>query len=515
MKKNIIFLAIIYFLLTACTDSFLVVNSEQNMLESNFYSTTNNMEKALVAAYDPLKWPDWYNGQYCPLPFTVDVMSDDVLVGGSGESDMDYFHLMRKFSATPLKNVTGIWAAFYTGINRANIVIEKMPNVTDISAERKDQMLAEAHALRAYYYTWLWKFWGNIPYFDVNINTAPYSAPQITADALYAHIITDIDYALASTNLTNSVTDVTQKGRITKDMIRMLKAEVVLYQKDASKYAETLTELESAISSGRYSLADNFATIFTDAGEWNSESIWEINYTDQGTRDWASDTNPDGPIHAGGTVFPMVIGINSCTGPDYVSGWGFEPVAAGLYNAYETGDQRKDGGILNFAAYKLTTSTANYVPRYEDTGYFNLKYLGRQGYSTGNNTAALNFRNNLRIYRYSEMLLYAAELQVRTSGSGAQAHLDELRNKRFGVTDNSHSITATLDNVITERRLELALEGKRFWDLVRCDGDANVSAANKATSVLGSRGYTNNKKYLPIPQSEIDKSESILTQNPY
>ena len=147
-----------------------------------------------------------------------------------------------------------------------------------------------------------------------------------------------------------------------------------------------------------------------------------------------------------------------------------------------------------------------YNKRQGDTGMFNKKYMGRaDGYSNyiGSDSPELNFRYNLRIYRYSEALLRAAELLVRTGGNQAEAdnYLKEVR-ARAGLAAKP----ATLDNLLDEYRLEFALEGHRFFDLVRF---------GKAETVLAGKGYAANKRYLPIPQSEIDRSEGTLKQNNY
>ena len=329
---------------------------------------------------------------------------------------------------------------------------------------------------------------------------------QISADEVYPKIIEDLDYALGGNRLPESV-DITMKGRVTKAVAQMLKAEVVMYQNDESRYAEVLSDMRSIISSRLYSLHDDFAGMWEDEGEWCEESIWEINYHDlNAQRSWGN------PIAAGGTVLPTLIGINECKDEKFAGGWGFGTVNPDLYNSYDDDDQRKDGGILNFAKYKETHPDASYTPRYEDTGYFLLKYLPRQG---GNSQCTgdkdLNYRNNLRVYRYAETLLNAAELILRTGGDTAEAqnYLDQVRARAYRTTVEelgAHKVVANIDNVLEERHLELYGEGKRFWDLVR---------SGKANEVLGGRGYKDNKKYLPIPSSEIDKSAGTLTQNPY
>ena len=156
----------------------------------------------------------------------------------------------------------------------------------------------------------------------------------------------------------------------------------------------------------------------------------------------------------------------------------------------------------------------SYNQRQGDTGMFNKKYIGRvDGYSNyiGSDSPELNFRNNLRVYRYSEALLRAAELLVRTGGNAtaADAYLNMVRARAFGVPAEElgdRARTATLDNLLEEYRLEFAMEGHRFFDLVRFD---------KAEEVLGAKGYTARKRYLPIPQNEIDRSEGTIKQNDY
>lgn len=508
MKKYIICSALALLGLSSCSDSFLEVTPTTNIMESEYYNSEERIYNALIAAYDPLQWPDWAFGQYNPLSLISDVMSDDVYPGGANEQDNEHWHRMRNFAATPELVCGSLWTVFYSGINRANIVITKMDGISNISEENKKRYLAEAHYLRAYYYSWLWKLWGNVPYYDVNPTTPPYYVEQIKADDVYAKIVADLDYAISDDKLPE-VVPTAAKGRITKAAAQMLKAEVVMYQNDESKYAEVLTDMKAIIASEKYDLHNNFGEIWDDAGEWCEESIWEINYDDLNSqRSWGS------PIACGGSVLPTLIGVNGCKSPVYAGGWGFGTVNAALYSSYSDDDQRKDGGILNFAKHQADVGAdkASYSPRYEDTGYFLLKYLPRIG---GNAECKgdkdLNYRNNYRVYRFSETLLNAAELLLRTNGSQseAQGYLDRVRARAFKTTVDklgANQVTATLNSVLNERHLELYGEGKRYWDLIR---------SGQATAVLGSRGYTASKKYLPIPSSEIDKAAGKLIQNPY
>lgn len=511
MKRiQIILAALVLSVSVSCTADFLDVDPTTEIPEKDYYDDYETLLKGLMAAYAPLQWPDFVFGEYGPLTFVSDVMSDDVRVGGANETDIPYLQLMRKFSATPNYTPSVLWVVFYSGVYRANTVLQYVDTAEGMSGSTRSRIKAEAYVLRAYYYTWLWKLFGNVPYYERNPTGPDYLIDQLTADGVYAKIIGDLDAALTGSGLPKVVKSA-ELGRFTRAAAQMLRANVVMYQQDASRYATVLTDMREIIGSGLYSLRSNFAGLWTDSGEWGSESIFEVNYTDSpSSRTW------ENPTKAGGTVFPTLIGINGYSGPEWdTGGYGFEPVEEALYNAYEGDDTRRDATILNFAKYRQQHPEATYTPRYDDTGYFNRKYLGRaDGHDkyTGN-APEMNFRNNYRVWRYAETLLIASELIVRTNGDQDEAdgYLNQVRARAFGMKPDDAAFaakrrTATLDNLLLENRLEFALEGHRFWDLVRC---------GKAGEVLGSRGYTDAKKHLPIPQSEIDQAHGTLKQNPY
>lgn len=508
--KIILYTLFLGITITSCGDSFLDVSPTTQIPMEEYYDTEEEITKGLISAYGPLQWPDFVFGQYAPTSFLGDIISDDVRVGGSSANDIPYFTMMRFFNATSEYVPINLWITCYSGVYRSNLVINNMDNVKDISTSNKNRILAEAHTLRAYYYYLLWKFWGNIPYYNVNPVPPDCLVPQMKADEVYIKIVEDLDYAISDNKLP-FVTSTAQKGRFTKAAAQMLKANVVMYEKDATRYAEVLNDMREIINSGIFSLYSSFANLWEDEGEWCTESIWEINYTDNpSSRTW------ENTMGVGGTVFPILIGINAVNNSDFAGGYGFSPVEPSLYNAYDSRDTRRDGGILNFAKYKISHPSASYTPRYDDTGLFNLKYIARKNGNdkyTGK-AVEINYRNNLRIFRYSETLLKASELIVRIGESQDEAdtYLNQVRARAFGYSNindlgfQQYKKISTLDNLLEENRLEFACEGHRFWDLVRFD---------KAQEVLGSRGYNANKKYLPIPQSEIDQSYGTLKQNPY
>lgn len=490
------------FLATGCSDSFLEVTSPTQEFIDTYYTTDAHIQEAVVAAYDPLHWTDWGMDEYNPVTLMSDIMADDLWIGGQDRTDNQAWHLMMNFEAIPTNVIKGLWSVAYSGVKRSNDVLTYLEWAGEnVKEENRAYYTAQVLTLRALYYNWLWKFWGNIPYYDVNL-TAPYLAEQLPADQVYEKIIADLDNVISMDVLPMRETS-ENYGRVTKAMAYMLYAEVVMYQNDESRYGKALQYMQEIINSGEYDLVDDYAGIFKESGEWNKESIFEVNYTDDNAvRSWSA------PLTAGGTVLPTLISPH--TWPDgtdgHDQGWGFCPVRLETYERYANNDTRRDATCWNAGALGV-----DYNKRYQDTGLFLEKYAAL----TGNNKdqkadAQLNWNNNLRIYRFSETLLNAAELIARRAGSGdAKLYLNKVRKRAGLVTE----LEPTIDNIIEERHLEFVGEGKRYWDLIR---------TGKASSVLvpDEYGYrtntwTENKKYLPIPQSEIDAAQGTLTQNNY
>ena len=314
-------------------------------------------------------------------------------------------------------------------------------------------------------------------------------------------MIADLEAAIALDNLPMRCADA-EAGRVSKAMAYMLYAELVMYQNDESRYAKTLGYMNEIINSGLYDLNPDYTQIFRPEGEWSVESIYEVNNTDDNAiRSWGN------PLAAGGTVLPTLISPNNWpAGVDgHEGGWGFCPVRQETYDRYSANDVRRDATCWNAGALG-----ENYNARYQDTGLFLEKYAAHTGDNARQKAdAELNWNNNLRVYRYAETLLNAAELILRGAGGGsAQDYLDKVRS-RAGL----NSIPANLENVIEERHLEFVGEGKRYWDLIRTGKAQTVLVPDQYGYRTNS--WTPNKKYLPIPQSEIDKALGTLTQNPY
>ena len=498
MKK--IYFAICAFavlILSSCGKDFVTAVHNSSEPQEEYYIDEARMFQGLVAAYDPLKWYDYFY-EYDALNMVSDIMADDIYCGGSNEGDQPKLVKTHFYTVTSLEQCSAIWTISYSGINRACHVLENVEGVPGMSEETKKLYIAEATVLKAFYYNILWKFWGNVPYYDVNL-VAPYIAPQLKADEVYENIVTRLEEVFDMNVLPMKAAS-GNEGRITKAMAYMLYAETVMYQKDQARYDKALGYMDEIISSGQYSLVADYASIWEESGEWGTESIWEINYMSEGAaRSWGN------PLYSGGSVYPMLSGVPGAPeASGYKGGWGFGPVAQSAWDMYEEGDIRREGGILNFY-YEFPDLTLG-EERWQYTGLFLKKYVARMNGNHGQIADAdMNYGNNQRYYRYAETLLNAAELGVLT-GKDRSQHLAEVRAR----ANCSATGTSQLD-ILEERHKEFVGEGKRYWDLIRTDQAATVlKAANHEWRQVD---WTPNKKYWPLPQSECDKDPNLVQNN--
>ncbi len=483
--------------LSSCGSEWLdITNNTQETIE-DYYTTEENIQQAVVAAYDPLHWFDYANN-YCGINIYPEVLADQCFPGGGDVNDMNQWKTVFNFNTTPTVVLDTNYSNAYSGVKRCNDAIFYMYNYwepkTAEELANREHYEAQVLALRAFFYNYLWHWWGNIAYYTENLS-GDFLAPQYTADEVYEFIIADLDKALSYNRLPDKC-EGGNLGRVTKHFVYMLYAEVVMYQNDSSRKAKALQYMEEIISSNKYQLVGDFASLWDVAGEWGSESVWEINYSDYlAARNWSWGGT------AGGTVVPCMIlprGYDSRDGIHDNTGWGFGTVRQSCYDSYDPADTRRDASIWR-------PEPGSYKEGFQDTGLFLAKYAGKIGGNSGQIAdAVLNYNNNLRLYRYSETLLNAAEL----GSPNAQAYLDQVR-ARAGLSP----VPATLDNIIQERAWEFLGEGKRYWDLIRTGLAKDLLVKVNYNPAAPTGIYTDNKKYLPFPQSEIDKCHGTLKQN--
>ncbi len=496
--NNIALSCIAAMALASCSDDFLEVTNNTGENLEDYYSTAAHVDEALTAAYDPLHWPDWGLDQYNALNIDAEIMGDNFWVGGANAADMLNWHLLSNYNADANNTLQSLWTVDYSGIKRCNDVLKYIGWANDMSREQKASTEMQARALRVYYYNMLWHYFGNIPFYLVNLGS-PYTAPQLSADEVYANVIAELEEVIAS-NVLPMRWDDKNCGRASQAMAYMMYAEMVMYQNDESRSAKALEYMEKIIADSNYELLADYADIWKESGEWSSESIWEINYDDNNNeRGWGS------PLAIGGTVMPTLISPNAFNHEEYGlnnrDGWGFMPMRVETYNIFDEKDARREATCWDVRGVE-------YTERYQDTHIWLAKYVAQNA----NNADAvgdinLNYNNNLRVYRYSEALLNAAELSLKSNASKAKEYVNLVR-ARAGV-DQLASVT--LEDIIQERRLEFVGEGKRYFDLVRTGLAATVLVPDEYG--YRTNAWTPQKKYIPIHQSELDSDPSLVQNN--
>ncbi|RZL48765.1 MAG: RagB/SusD family nutrient uptake outer membrane protein [Pedobacter sp.] len=479
----------------SCKKDFLELTPRGTTLEDNFYKNEKEVMQGVIAVYDVMQWGT--TGGYTMKMPLLSAASDDCGAGGSNASDQPSWVAYDNFNLSSFVGPQGgLWNKNYSGINRANLILNKIDKSTSLSAAFKTRAVAEVKFLRAYYYFDLVRWFGSVPLILEQLPTSDlYSQKQSTSAQIYAQIEKDLREAIAGLP---PIVSATEKGRISQGAAKAQLGKVLLYQNDNAKLAEAITLFDDVNKSGNaygYALVPVFADIFNPANKFNTESILEIPHSNNAAwGDWGWINGGEGNV---GTQF---IGMDSYNGDTYASGWGFCPVTMDLVNAMKT-DPRFSATIIDGSALK--TAGATYNARYQNTDYFIKKYAPLKAYRSTVGVAEQNWPINEIEIRLADTYLMQAEALVKTGANLTRAKelLDAVRG-RVGLG----SVPATLDNIYNERRLELATEGHRFFDLVR---------TGKAVAVLGPLGFKAGKsEYLPIPQTEIDVTKGIIKQNP-
>ena len=467
--------------------------------------------------YVPLCWE--FNNAYFPEWFIGDVCSDDALKGGEAVSSaMPDVYYMENFKTVSNNDLLlDFYRAQYQGIGRCNMALRQIPLVpedTTMTEEIRQRYLGEVYFLRAYYYFRLVRVFGGVPIStDVLDDPSTSYRERATADAVYDRIIADLDSAEARL-WTKSQLDASDLGRATKGAAQAMLQKVYLYRKD---YAKSVEYANKVVESGEYSLVSDYASNFTLNGENNAESVFEIQYSEESTSDYG-----DSYSHLGATrgTFSLVL----TRGRKY-GGWGWNHPTQNLVDEFEAGDTRL--GATVFDPGDNIETRDNYL----GNTYFNAKlgdYVDYPGSSTGLHDSRGPL-NNKQI-RYSDVLLMRAEACAEL-GQNAQA-IEDLNavRKRAGVinfpgyTFLENGITATTadeahlkEAIRHERRVELGMEGHRWFDLVRWGVAAEVMNAYRQAETEEVRAHMNEfikgtHELFPIPPKEIELNS--MSQNP-
>ncbi|KRB56037.1 RagB/SusD family nutrient uptake outer membrane protein [Flavobacterium sp. Root186] len=497
MKKYlfipIITLALFSTVTTSCSDEFVDPKPEYSIDSENYFNSKEEYDNALIGAYDLLQ------SSYVNV-LLGEIASDNTLCGGESPTDVIGFQQIDDMIHTPVNsNLRDIWNWMFAGVQRANYILE-FKDKTDF--EGKNQVIAEARFLRAYYQFELVKWFGGIPMKgDARFKIGDEKIiPRSSIQEVYASIEADLIFAAA-----NLSPDASQKGRATKGAAQALLGKAYLYEK---KYAQAAQALEAVITSQKYSLVTDYNKMFEADGENGAESVFEIQYTDVEGAGFPCLQCSEGNVAVGFS------GVRNYSGPLFSSGFSFNVPTQESANAFQAGDKRKDVAILDIAAWAEANASydngkgVSFGKGNEDTGFFNRKYLPRKRSKDAAGDLNLTNPNNYRAIRYADVLLMAAEAYNKggIDDGKARTYLNLVRRRAFG--DTNHDVTtsgaALTDNILSERRLELFGEGHRFFDLVRTGEAAGKIAGFKADK----------NELFPLPIEEIQFANGNWAQNP-
>ena len=306
-------------------------------------------------------------------------------------------------------------------------------------------------------------------------------------------------------------------GRTNQDAARMLRTKLILFHRAESLYPQALADMRAIMNNG-YELMKDYGQIWLKAGEFCSESIYEIEF--------ASDNQGEG-----NTVLCRSLSGRNIVDPrsgeqgGLTGGYGQNTMPSTIYNMFKEGDTRREGTVIVYAeeARKVQEMVANgelpagsefivsdQQENFEGLGHY--KYHGRLE-DTNEINPDDNCGNNFRFYRYADVLLLATELQVRINGTvdaEGQGWFDQIRDRAFQDEDHRINLIGlskeeALDIIFEERGYEFIDEMQRWFDIMRFD---------KGEEILASKGWTERYRYFPISSNEINASNGALTQNP-
>lgn len=480
------------FAITLC--SLLIVSCENYLElehrsvpdEESFYKTSQDAVVATNAAYNPLL--DIYRGDN-GLWLLTEVVSDNTDDTNVGIDNLT----MGTSDAT----VSAAWQRHYLGIARCNTVLNRLPGIA-MDEILRSRLMLEARFLRGFYYFNLVRLFGSVPLMISEVvdlaQTSPENLPaQATTDQIYHQIIEDFTAAqdLPATYPASGA------GRATKGAAKAFLAKVYLTRKQWDKAALTAKEV---IDMKVYSLLPSYAANFSVNMENNPESILEVQFflgAQSGTGNFLGQNLYE--------LFAPAGSGSSVTGIAGSNGGGRNIPTDNIVNAYETGDPRKEAS--------LRTSYVNASKNVVNVNYI-LKYLDPSATGGVQGGSGVGSSNNVRLFRYSDLLLIYAEALNEISAANKDAYdaINQVRSRARAATSALPDLTALSQDgfrqaIARERRIELAFENHRWFDLVR---------TGKAHEVLSStKNIQLRSTFFPIPERERTINPKLVQNEGY
>ena len=499
LLKTFLVLFLTTLLFTQCKKSLLSYDPTIPLSSvDNYYSNETEAIIAVNAAYTPLS--AIYNGAAWHLG---DIMSDDADLGGGGGGDGLETAELDNFNVTSFNPIINLmWAQCYFGILRTNLIVEKVPNITNITPAVKNRSLGEGKFLRALYYYHLVRLFGDVPLYTNAITVAEASVITRSPKAqVYAQIIADLKSAETLLPNTYGVND---KGRATAGAAKGLLAAVYLTLGDKANAATKSKEVIDNRALYGYDLWADYGDNFKLENENGKESLFEVQYRSGGGQ--FSDYGAGQKLN---TFFgPRLQNVVQS------AGYGWNVPTMNFMDQYEkTGvaystiiDKRRQRSVWipgDVSGSYTQPSQLSGSPNGFDVKKYFIPATNTAG-DNGGWTCALN----VPIMRYSEILLIYAEAAGPAMG---KPYADQVR-VRAGLAALPAGISDAqwLAAIYKERRVEFGFEMHRWYDLLRHPDP------NYFINVMTAAGKTNvaaKHRFMPIPQGERDKNPS-LSQNP-
>jgi hypothetical protein len=462
-------------LLAGCEEGVLDATPYGQVTSQNFWRNAADAEAAINAAYSPLLDHDYYGH----AEHTFDIPSDDQWRAGDHGEDQAIENLT--FDATN-PQLEFSWQHKYEIISRANQVLINVPDI-EMDQDLKDRILGEAYFLRGFNFWRLSVIYGGISLIlEEDVLADEYNKARATLEETRAQIESDFERASELLPLTNAPEDL---GRPTKGTAWGFLTKLYVYQE---RWQEAIATGQLVIN-GPYPLAPSFEDNFRIETENNPEMLFAVQSTDG----WAST---DHIIY---------------TTPRPWGGWDFHEPTQNLVDEFEEDDPRLDytvfkvGDTVDLGGDRGPTV---YTEDLSQTGFHFRKYASWRP------TGGLNSDQNVPILRAADVYLLVAEAKIR-SGANGDMEINEVRMRNDLPTVSG----ATMEDLIHERRVELAGENQRHQDLMRWDkaGIVDIQAlyAEDRGPFDPPRNFERPKHYFfAIPQRQIDLSNGVLEQNP-
>lgn len=461
-----------------------------SIFTDNFYKTASDAEAAITAVYGPLV--DLYNtaGTFAS-DFSADQIYPRPVVGRDTYTLFSYDpnYTTQKSFSRQFESPQQIWQSCYSGIEKANWVLYKVPN-TDMDATRRTEILGEAYYLRAFY---MWMLTKNFR--DIVVKTRPSTSidsaivGKTEQKDVYKQIYADLDQAI--NGLKPYASGIT-KGRPSKEVAMALYAKAALYDEN---WAVSLEKAKAVINSGAYSLMPNVLDVYDVSKEdaARQENMWAYE---------CDNTSP-----GNSTQIISLYGPKNSDGPAYaVTSFGSAFAYQSFFDSFDPADKRRqllDTFYINKLGEVVHQKDVTPITPH---GVEVKKYMDPVSPSHG---------INIPILRLADVYLIAAEASAEANGvtDEAYSYIDIVRH-RAGLPDLTKGLAKDQfkDSVLRERSWELFGEGDRWYDLTRTNTFMQV-IPKAVNDVFPTRIPQERNRYFPIPQDEIN-ANNLLEQNP-